>query len=250
MKHNYSSAEIRQFWVGLFEGDGSIQVNHWKQKSLQYRLVIKLKFTMANKEMFDTIARVIGGSISIIEGGKEGGKFVIWVVNDKIQIQRIIQIFDTYPLLTTKMHFQLEFLKTCLAGVTMDWYMKNREKKFDGQENLVLDRNNKIFIEPEYFDIWFSGFTEAEGSFNFTEGAGLRYEIGQNNDKYLLKAIGDKFQTQAQVREATPKFYLLTIGGKHSLRLAINHFKKFPLLGEKAVSFAIFRGMFITKFGI
>ena len=34
---------IKKFWVGLIDGDGSIQVNHWKKKSLQYRLVIKLK---------------------------------------------------------------------------------------------------------------------------------------------------------------------------------------------------------------
>ena len=28
------------FWVGLMDGDGSIQVNHWRKLSLQYRLVI------------------------------------------------------------------------------------------------------------------------------------------------------------------------------------------------------------------
>jgi hypothetical protein len=27
------------FWVGLMDGDGSIQVNHWRNQSLQYRLV-------------------------------------------------------------------------------------------------------------------------------------------------------------------------------------------------------------------
>ncbi len=31
---------ISKFWVGLMDGDGSIQVNHWRKKSLQYRLVI------------------------------------------------------------------------------------------------------------------------------------------------------------------------------------------------------------------
>lgn len=34
---------IKKYFVGLFEGDGSIQVNHWRKKNLQYRLVIKLK---------------------------------------------------------------------------------------------------------------------------------------------------------------------------------------------------------------
>jgi len=30
---------IKMFWVGLMDGDGSIQVNHWRNQSLQYRLV-------------------------------------------------------------------------------------------------------------------------------------------------------------------------------------------------------------------
>ena len=34
---------IKIFWVGLIDGDGSIQVNHWRKKYLQFRLVIKSK---------------------------------------------------------------------------------------------------------------------------------------------------------------------------------------------------------------
>jgi len=34
-----SDEYIKMFWVGLMDGDGSIQVNHWLKKSLQYRLV-------------------------------------------------------------------------------------------------------------------------------------------------------------------------------------------------------------------
>jgi hypothetical protein len=37
-----------RFWVGLMDGDGSIQVNHWRNKVLQFRFVIKLKNTQAN----------------------------------------------------------------------------------------------------------------------------------------------------------------------------------------------------------
>jgi len=31
---------VHKYWVGLMDGDGSIQVNHWRYKNLQYRLVI------------------------------------------------------------------------------------------------------------------------------------------------------------------------------------------------------------------
>jgi heme/copper-type cytochrome/quinol oxidase subunit 1 len=39
---------IKKFWVGLMDGDGSIQVNHWNKKYLQYRIVIKLKYNEYN----------------------------------------------------------------------------------------------------------------------------------------------------------------------------------------------------------
>jgi hypothetical protein len=42
----YNRDYIKKFWVGLMDGDGSIQVNHWRSRYLQYRLVIKLKNTV------------------------------------------------------------------------------------------------------------------------------------------------------------------------------------------------------------
>ena len=68
---------IRMFWVGLMEGDGSIQVNHWRKKSLQYRLIIKLSYLPSNYNMLIKIAKVIGGTV------RKSGNFVIWVVDDK-----------------------------------------------------------------------------------------------------------------------------------------------------------------------
>ena len=101
---------IKVFWVGLMDGDGSIQVNHWRYKSLQYRLVIKLSNIISNYNMLIKIAKVIGGNVRITGKGKE----VIWVINDKEIVKKIIKIFDTYPLLTSRKICQLEFLKKCL----------------------------------------------------------------------------------------------------------------------------------------
>ena len=47
------------------EGDGSIQVNHWRNKYLQYRLVIKLANLKANYDMLVRIAKVVGGTVRI-----------------------------------------------------------------------------------------------------------------------------------------------------------------------------------------
>lgn len=119
--------------------------------------------------------------------------------------------------------------------------MEHRGKKFVNQASMVQEKNQKEFTEPCYFNEWLSGFTEAEGSFSMTEGAGLRYSIGQKNDKYLLEAIKKKFGTPAQVGGPKAGFYHLGMGGKSSLKLVIDHFEKYPLLGEKAIKFAIFR---------
>jgi hypothetical protein len=53
------------------DGDGSIQVNHWRKKSLQFRLVIKLSNLKSNYNMLIEIAKVIGGTVRIISKGSD-----------------------------------------------------------------------------------------------------------------------------------------------------------------------------------
>src|SRR6202043_2507075 len=62
---------IKMFWVGLMDGDGSIQVNHWRNKSLQFRVIIKLSNIKSNYNMLIEIAKVIGGSVIITRGGDD-----------------------------------------------------------------------------------------------------------------------------------------------------------------------------------
>ena len=80
---------FKKFWVGLMDGDGSIQINHWRKKNLQFRLVIKLKNCPENLLMFNLICKFIGGTVKIVNN--KG--FIIWVVNSKKSILEIIKIF-------------------------------------------------------------------------------------------------------------------------------------------------------------
>ena len=52
------------------DGDGSIQVNHWRKKNIQYRLVIKLKNLISNENMLKQIQEVIGGIVRISKDKK------------------------------------------------------------------------------------------------------------------------------------------------------------------------------------
>ena len=221
---------IKKFWVGLMDGDGSIQVNHWREKSLQYRLVIKLKYDILNYDMLILIAKSIGGYVRIIK------QDVIWVVNKKEDIEEIIKIFEKYPLLTSKKICQLEFLKTCLTKNCMNYYLKNRNNKYENQSDIL----KASFEISNYFKEWLSGFIEAKGCFLLRKSNDYSFSIGQNDDMYLIEAIKTYFEASNAVRISYGKFYALEIYKKEVLKRIITHCYNYPLLGEKRISFEIF----------
>jgi len=238
-KNNYFSENeyIKMFWVGLMDGDGSIQVNHWRKQSLQFRLVIKLSNSISNYNMLIKIAKVIGGSVKIIGKGKD----VIWVVNKKETIQEIIKIFDIYPLLTSRKICQLAFLKECILINSVDWYLLNRNNKYNNQQSIISSDmfgfKKGIITLPNYFKEWFSGFVEAEGCFSIRKKNNHSFSIGQNYDIYLIHIIREYIGATNIIRNFYLNFYSLKIYKKETLKIIINHFNNYPLLGEKAESF-------------
>lgn len=212
------------------DGDGSIQVNHWRMQSLQYRLVIKLSNLKSNYSMLVEIAKVIGGTVRVT--GKESN--VIWVVNKKEEIIEIIKIFDTYPLLTSKKICQLAYLKTCLTDNSVEKYLYTRDNKFKEQSAIIDASTN--FKVPTYFKAWLSGFIEAEGCFSIRITEAHSFSIGQNDDFYLIEAIKQYFEVSNKVRNPCRNFYSLEVYKKESLAKIVAHFSDYPLLGEKLES--------------
>ncbi len=226
---------IKMFWVGLMDGDGSIQVNHWRKSSLQYRLIIKLSNLISNYKMLVQIAKIIGGTVRVT------GKDVIWVVNDKQTIINIIKIFDIYPLLTSKKICQLKFLKECILKNSVDWYLSHRNNRYDNQISIInsdmFGLEKGVLNIPNYFSGWLSGFIEAEGCFSIRKSDNHSFSIGQNYDIYLINIIKEYLKTTNIVRNPYPNFYSLEVYKKETLKFIINHIKNNPLLGEKAESF-------------
>jgi hypothetical protein len=235
---------IKKFWVGLMDGDGSIQVNHWRTQSLQYRLIIKLKNTTSNYNMLIEIAKVIGGTVRI----NSKNDSVVWVVDNRDIIKEIIKIFDKYPLLTSRKICQLEFLKICLQKNSIEWYFNNRNLKYKNQLTIIrsdmfgLEKGN--FNLPNYFKGWFSGFVEAEGCFSIRKNNNHSFSIGQNDDIYLLNVIKQYLNTTNIVRNPYVNFYSIEIYKKEVLNTIFEHFHNFPLLGEKLNSFNEFKQKF------
>ena len=236
-KNNYNEY-IKMFWVGLMDGDGSIQVNHWRKQSLQYRLVIKLSNIKSNYNMLIEIAKVVGGTVKITGKGAE----VIWVVNKKQEVEKIIKIYEIYPPLTSKKICQLAFLKTCLTETSVETYLSNRNLKYDKQ--LTIINSNINFKIPTYFKNWLSGFIEAEGCFSIRKSNNHSFSIGQNDDLYLIEAIKEYFEVTNKVRNPYGKFYFLEIYKKEVLLKIITHCTNYPLLGEKLESLKKFSQKF------
>lgn len=226
---------IHKFWVGLMDGKGSIQINHWRHKNLQYRLVIKLKYYIENLLMLNLIKSYIGGNVKVIGDNK----FIIWVVNDKKQIKKIIEIFVSYPPLTSRLRAQLAFMLECFQQNNVEWYLNARDKKYFNPNIEVVK------IDYRYFNEWLSGFIEAEGCFSIRNTSNNHsFSIGQTNDKYILDAIKNHFDIQNEVRKLNNNFWLIEIYRKLTLIKIINHCINYPLLGEKTISFAKFRDLF------
>lgn len=221
---------IKMFWVGLMDGDGSIQVNHWRKQSLQYRLVIKLSNIQSNYNMLVQIAKIIGGTVRVTGKGGE----VIWVVNKKQEVEEIIKIYDTYPPLTSKKICQLAFLKTCLTQTSVETYLLNRNLKYHQQLNII--KSNIDLKIPSYFKGWLSGFIEAEGCFSIRKSNNHSFSIGQNDDLYLIEAIKLYFEATNKVRNPYGKFYAVEIYKKEVLLKIISHCTNYPLFGEKLES--------------
>lgn len=237
------------------DGDGSIQVNHWRQKNLQFRMVIKLKYTQLNINMLYLLTSVpyIKGTVRI-DKKKE---FVVWVVDEKNQIKFIVKnIFEIYPPLTSRLHLQLQFLIFCLnlapevgtptdRGI-METYFTERQRKFINQQEYIESQGSKPPITSDssdhYFSPWLSGFIEAEGCFTLRTNSSKNcsFIIAQNNDNYLLERIRNYFNIVAKVRK-NKKLYILETYRKSTLLEIINHFEKYPLLGEKLISYEKFK---------
>lgn len=233
---------IEKFWVGLMDGDGSIQVNHWRKKNLQYRLVIKLSNLESNVKMLILISNQLKGHVRV----SKDGKFVLWVLDNKNHIINIIKIFDKYPPLTSRLICCLSFLKCCLLNNDVEIYLASRKLKYSNQLNIIQEKNIKFELPLNYFNSWLSGFIEAEGCFSIRKNKQTSFSISQNKDIYILNVIKTYFNAANVIR--TPyknkSFYSLEIYKKDILLKIINHCELYPLLGAKNGSLLIFKKSF------
>lgn len=237
-------AYYEAFFVGLMDGDGSVQVNHWRQKVFQYRMVLKLKNTEANFQMLQHLKICLGIGRVVISKNKG---FVLWVENHQNKIKCILDLFEKYPPLTTRLILQVRFFKKWMKSPgeskQIKDYLTCREHKYKERATLIQAMNSESLETLSYFPGWFSGFVEAEGCFTLREKSmgSVSFSVGQRDDSYLLWAIHRFLGAHNKVRYM-PKthFYLLEVYRKSVLLSLKIHFTRYPLLGEKKHSYQAF----------
>lgn len=213
---------VKRFFVGLLEGDGSIQVNHWRKKILQYRIVIKLKWTKNNEEMLEKIKEVIGGRI------RREKENIIWVVNHKKEIKKVMKILEENKLLTKRKRSQLEFMKDCLGNKrTVLWYLENRNKKYE------IKLENREEKDYNHWREWLSGFIEAEGCFVIRDKGSKSFMIGQKGEEEIMIRIKEYWGIKNKIRKVKGGMYLIEVYRKDVLKRIEEHLEENELLGEK-----------------
>jgi len=189
VKSHYGASYMIPFWVGLMDGDGSIQVNHWRKRSLQYRMVIRLRENPENIEMLHRVREHVGGRVVTQRG------FVLWVEDTRRKIVQLLQILQKGSItpLTTRLLCQIDFALQCLEGVTIDWYLEHRKQKYNQrllhvepcqariqhwlqkhgqrQQKEGVGSTGAVGVgvyQATSFQAWLSGFIEAEGCFSYS----------------------------------------------------------------------------------
>lgn len=244
---------IKQFWVGLLEGDGTITVSSPGPNHVKVRMFISIKNLKENVLMLLLIQEVIGGTVRI----ERNFQYVTWVAIKKDLIQTLIDILKEYPLLTSRKQCQLKFAIKCIENGTKDFIVENRDFMYQDQKN-IIKYSNKNFILPSHFPAWLSGFIEAEGNFRFLKDKRRnmqisgRFNIGQNYDLYIISAIRDYFGGSVQINTIVSKkdfsekrkllgevkHYSVEMGSKEVKISIFTHFSKYPLLGHKIVTYS------------
>ena len=256
IEENTINNYIEPFFVGLLEGDGTITTDlGTSKKYIRVRIVIALKNEKNNQMMLNKLQEIIGGRVVI----ERQNKYVTWIASSQSDVNKVLLILARYPLLTIRKQCQLEFAKNCLLYKDFDNFILNRKNMYNNKKDIldILNNNNNTEIKlPFYFKPWLSGFIEAEGHFSlvFNDKEKLRksaFSIGQLDELHILNMIKFYFQSENKILKDKKKinfkgtinesyYYRLSLYNALSRKLIFEHFEKYPLIGEKKLSYSKF----------
>ena len=225
---------VKTFWVGLMDAKGDIQINHVKHNIMRYRFTIQLKNSDENKALFIWFCIYI--KPSRIHVNKDDD-VVQWYsdVERPEEIKPFLDIFDSYPPLTSGLICKLEFLKNCMSKEkknAVNWYKANRNNKYDKRTEISSYMSETGTRNISYFPVWLSGFIEGKGSFHIKEKKQGFFSLQVTEDKYILDMIHNFFDITTKVKKINNKnVYTLKIFKRTTISAIVLHCMTYPLLG-------------------
>ena len=231
--------KIIPYFIGLLEGGGSIQVNHWKHRILQYRVVIKLKYTPQNYILLETIKHNIP-----LFNLHVRHNYVLLIQNHRSFIEEIIKILDRYSLLTRKKQEDLAFFKYCFytrpSMSEFEFLKSNR----DLIPRIPKTLNLEDMLSLSWIDWWIVGFVEAEGCFCVRKNGRISFSIGQKDDQEIIELVKKWFIMPNKIQSKADGMFVIEGSNRQMLARVIQFFSSHPLLGEKYIQFLRFQASF------
>ena len=233
---------IEPYFIGLLEGDGSIQVNQWKQRILQFRIVIKLKYTPLNY----TLCQRIQAHTQLFNLHVRHN-YVILVQDDQQKLKKLCQLLDKYPFLSQKMQADYAFFKYCLqTKPTFSEY-----KFLKANKQLVPNFHPRkvpaqTLLKCAWIHWWIVGFVEAEGCFCVRTNGRISFGIGVKDESILMELIKQFFEMPNKIQHKANKMLVVEGSQRSMLQRVVTFFQTHQLVGEKKSSFEKFKFVFET----
>ena len=236
------------FILGLLTGDGSFQINHWKKKYLQYRVVIKLKSTSLNLKMLQD-QREYYKFGTIVPSDKS----VVWAINHKKQVHQLLNLLVENPLSLYKYLNHLKMLKMiyCIENnVSYSEYLFLEKDVSEWRWPFKKPAASTIPIEfTENFKWWLSGLVEAEGCFCIRKNGNQSFSVSQKNDRLIIDSVKTFFEIPNKVIQKKYGTLVVETFNSRCCFKVSNFFEKYPLRGEKISSFNRFKTHLYLKYG-
>lgn len=234
-----------KYWVGLLDGCGEIQVNHWRYEFLQYRILIRLKYNKENEEMLNLLKKYVRGYVS---RDPKNSNYILWYEIGTKKIQRnLLPLLKRYNPLTDRLYLQYLFLLHCMNHQSIPLYLQERSFKYMIP---LINRSSEEINNSFYFSTWISGYLEAIGTFILRENSSkaISLLIKEKNEYNLLFAIKLYFGFPNKVRALRNGFFELEASNKFYLNRIVNQGVEFPFLGFKKLSFEKFEECVMSSY--
>ena len=230
------------WFIGFFEGDGSLIPRYSTTKNKQPLLKINFEITQSirNIKLLYWIRKKLGfGKITTFE--KNGNSYARWSTSKRQHVFALLNLFNG-NLIFPKRQQQFESI---ISQINFVWNSRFEIKPWSSQ--ITLD------------NAWFAGFSDADAGFftniqnnfkghrkspdEFYYRLMTRFFITQDGDDSFLKTIqqlmGDdsKIYSISAGNKQTKKYNRLEITSVPGTEKLINYFVRFPLKGKRRICF-------------